>query len=353
MKKIFCIVLTIILVAGVFGGCKSTDSKSSDAAGTVTQGEKRDFRVVAYVTAESIEDLSTFDAGHMAEVTDVILFGVADFDEKGNVVLSDKFDKCNENIRTAIGDNDVNLYINLLGPRCQDDSLSWKKQMSEQAKLHNNAFQSGKLQGNIKKLLEEKHFKGVFFDYEFTIKRSAWRVFNDFIVSLDDELGDAFSIGVSAVSWDLGMSKEARAATEFIELMSYDLWDDDGNHASMEIAKKDIAKCLKKGYEPEKIDLGVPFYARPTTEEAYWYDYKSYCDVMDENGLYKDKETGLTFSFNTKSLIKEKTSYAYDEGLAGVMIWHYACDTEYGDDDSLFGAINEVKQARAEPNSLK
>lgn len=348
MKKLLSILLSICVIAGAFVGCShgSADTSATKKDG-ILPAETRDLRVVAYVTAGSIEDMDSFDTGHMAEVTDVILFGVASFDQKGNIVLADNFDQCYDNIRKAIGDNKIKLHVNILGPGCSDSSLEWEEQMADQAKRHTDAFCSGVLQGNIKQLLEDNGFDGVFFDYEFPMKRAPWRQFNNFLVSLDEELDDAYAIGVTAVGWDLKLSDAAIEAVDYIELMSYDLWDDDGNHATMDIAKDDIAKCKRAGYDLSKVDLGLPFYARPTTKDAYWYEYKSYSDQLDANGLYDDKETGLTFSFNTADVVRAKTSYAYDEGLAGVMMWHYSCDTAYGAEDSLFGAVDQVRQTIA------
>lgn len=184
---------------------------------------------------------------------------------------------------------------------------------------------------------------GVVFDYEFPLRKKDWRAFDEFILSLDEKLGDRFKIGMSMVGWNLKQSKEAMQATDFFEVMSYDLWDDDGNHATMDIAKDDIEKMVKKSYDKSKLDLGVPFYARPTTHEGYWYDYKSYYDKLDENGLYSDSETGLTFSFNTYSLIKEKTQWALENGVGGMMVWHYDCDLPADNQQSLFAAIDSAK----------
>ena len=157
-------------------------------------------------------------------------------------------------------------------------------------------------------------------------------------------LGDDYKIGMSMVGWNLKQSKEAMNATDFFEVMSYDLWDKEGNHATIDIAQDDIKQFEKKGYDKAKLDLGVPFYARPTTGDAYWYDYKSYCDALDENGLYNDSATGLVFSFNTYDVIKEKTTLALENLIGGMMVWHYSCHDQSYNEKSLFDAIDSVKQ---------
>lgn len=335
MKKITRIlsaVLCMIIAVSAFSGCnKEIES---------TQVDPADFRVTAYVVADGLDD--TFDPSNLDRVTDIILFGNATYSEDGTVTLSENFDSQLNLLKSYL--KGQNLYLNILGPGSKTDSDDWTEQMHDLADRNTAAFESGKLENEIKTVLDKYDFDGVFFDYEFPLRNKDWKAFDKFIIGLDYFLGDDYLIGMSMVGWNLKQSKEAMESTDMFEVMSYDLWDDDGNHATTQIAKDDIEKFVKKGYDKAKLDLGVPFYARPTTEEAYWYDYKSYYDKMSDNGLYEDAETGLTFSFNTYDVIKEKTLYALENGLGGMMIWHYSCDVPADNEKSLFGAIDSAKQ---------
>lgn len=335
MKKITRIlsaVLSMIIAVSAFSGC----SKEIES----TPVNPADFRVTAYVVADGLDD--TFDPSNLDRVTDIILFGNATYSEGGTVTLSENFDSQLNLLKSYL--KDQNLYLNILGPGSKTDSDDWNEQMHDLADRNTAAFESGKLENEIKTVLDKYNFDGVFFDYEFPLRNKDWKAFDKFIIGLDDFLGDDYLIGMSMVGWNLKQSKEAMESTDMFEVMSYDLWDDDGNHATTQIAVDDIEKFVKKGYDKAKLDLGVPFYARPTTEEAYWYDYKSYYDKMSDNGLYEDAETGLTFSFNTYDVIKEKTQYALENGLGGMMIWHYSCDVPADNEKSLFGAIDSAKQ---------
>ncbi|MFR5877090.1 MAG: glycosyl hydrolase family 18 protein [Eubacterium sp.] len=337
MKKLISVILCISLFTALFSACSATEA---------TPVKPEDFRITAYIIGDTVMSLTDGEAAHINEVTDVILFGKSNFDESGKVVLSEDFDEVYNKIKNIIGNNDSRLYINLLGPDSQSDSEDWYDQMADKAERHTAAFESGVLENNIKSILDKYNFDGVFFDYEYPIKNKYWKPYNEFIVSLDNVLGDKYKIGMALASWDLGQNKAAREATDLVEVMAYDEWDDNGNHATVDIAKDDIKKFVKAGYDKARLDLGVPFYARPTSQEAYWYSYKDYNTAIDENGLYKDAETGLTFSFNTYDVIKEKTDYALNEGLGGMMIWHWACDTEYNSADSLFNAMNTAKSEK-------
>ncbi len=351
MKKftrILCVIFAILTAVPLMTSC----SKEIES----TPVNVNDFRITAYVVGDTCKDLESFESGHIETVTDVIFFGKADFNEQGEITLADDFELCLGNIKKVMADYpDKKLYLNILGPSSQSESDDWYEQMDDQGERHNNAFKSGKLEGNIKSVLEKYGFDGIFFDYEFPIKKKYWKEYNRFIVSLDRVLGNDFEIGMSMVDWDLNkQSQEAMAATDRIEVMSYDNWDDDGNHATFELAKDNIEKFVKAGYDKAKLDLGVPFYARPTTGEAYWYEYKAYYDKFDENGLYKDdSQSKLTFSFNTYDVIKQKTDWAISEGLGGMMVWHWACDTESTNEKSLFAAMKESKTNAIEKSSAK
>ncbi len=336
MRKTFnflSVILCAVLVTLCFFGC------SHKAVSTPVNPQ--DFRVTAYIVSDRLDE--TFDASNLDKVTDIILFGNATYDENGKVNLSDSFEADVDFLSKLI--TNQRFYLNILGPGSQSQSDDWNEQMYDLADRNTAAFESGILEAEIKDVLAEYNFDGVVFDYEFPLRKKDWKSFDKFIISLDSVLGDDYKIGMSMVGWNLKQSKEAMDATDFFEIMSYDLWDKDGNHATVDIAKDDIKQFEKKGYDKSKLDLGVPFYARPTTKDGYWYDYKYYCDNLDENGLYNDSETGLTFSFNTSDVIKEKTEIALESGIGGMMVWHYSCDTPADNEKSLFGAIDSAKQS--------
>lgn len=335
MKKFFSIILAII---SVFSVCAGLSACSKEVESTPVSPE--DFRITAYIVSDNIDD--SFDPSNIDRLTDIILIGNADYDEEGNVILADKFEDDLAVLRKYI--TNQNLYLNILGPSTQSDSDDWNEQMYDLADRNTRAFESGKLENSIKSVLDKYNFDGVVFDYEFPLRNKDWKAFDKFIINLDETLGDEYKIGMSMVSWNLKQSKEAMDATDFFEVMSYDLWDDDGYHATLDIAKDDIDAFVKAGYDKADLDLGVPFYARPTTEEAYWYDYKKYYDKLSDDGLYYDDETKLTFSFNTYDVIEEKTRYAIDNGVGGMMVWHYSCDLPADNDKSLFKAMYSVKQ---------
>lgn len=303
----------------------------------------KDFRLVAYVVGGGFENEKNIDNTHFEDLTDVILFGVASFDSEGNVNLQSNFEKVLSNLRKAMKKSSANLYLNLLGPGYKTSSTVWEEQMDDQGNYHDMAFRSGKLQGNIKAVLEKYNFDGVMFDYEYPHTKAHWKVFDEFLISLDKVLGDEYKIGCAVSAWNTSQSKKAIKVLNLVEVMAYDIWDSDGTHASLLGAQKCINRMLLCGYKKEQMDMGIPFYARPTNQGAYWYGYNGYYTQIDEKGFCLDSDTGLTFSFNTYDMVYEKTQWAISVGLGGAMVWHYACDVPKGNSASLFNAMANAK----------
>lgn len=327
MKKIISVLLVISLLF-VLGSCANVKNTPVDV---------NNFRVTTYLIAGEDNDLSDMDTDALAAVTDVILFGCAKFDENGKISLVSNMDKIVENAKKHC--EGKRLYLNILGPDTQGEFDDWYDQMADKAQRHTNAFESGNLTNEILTVLNKYDFGGVFFDYEFPIKNKFWKSFNKYLVKLDTALGDK-KLGMALTDWDCKLSKKAKQSVDLYELMTYDLWDENGNHATYDMMIESANKFIKKGFDKSKVDIGLPFYARPTDKSEYWYDYKGYAELIDENGLYFDKDLGKTFSFNTYDSIHSKTDYVIENGFGGVMIWHYSCDLNFENPKSLFKAID-------------
>lgn len=298
-----------------------------------------DFKVTTYIRGDYVQNPDSIYPEDFDIVTHVILFECASFDSNGNVIVEEKkMETALTNIRNAVGDRDVHISLNLLGPRGQTDSSVWEDQMEAQSDEHNKAFTSGVLEDNIIAVLEKYDFDGVHFDYEYPLSNKAWRHYNKFLVSLDKKLGD-YTLGVAASSWNLKFSSASIKAIDTFELMSYDFNDENGKHATYEDTIADLKKVGLHGIPLEKVNIGLAFYSRPTDLSGYWYGYNGCYEGIDENGWYHCPSTGKDFWFNTPDVINAKTDYAIDNGYGGVMIWHYSCDLPSSHEDSLLKAV--------------
>ena len=335
IKRFSLLFLSFVLVITSFVGC-SNDVKDEEIKPV------EDFKVVAYIRGDYVQEEESLYAEDFDIITDVILFECASFNSEGKVIIEkEKLDTALENIRKAIGERDVSITLNLLGPRGTTDSDVWEEQMEVQSDEHNKAFKSGALEENIVDILKEYDFDGVHFDYEYPLSKKAWRDYNKFLVSLDEELGD-YTLGVSGVEWNIGYSKKAEKAIDSLELMAYDYNDSEGKHATYEDIINRIENADFGGIDRAKINIGLPFYSRPTDMDAYWYGYNGYYKEIDEDGWYHCPETDKDFWFNTPEVIEKKTDYAINNGYGGVMVWHYNCDLPSTEEGSLFRAIGEA-----------
>ena len=328
-KKVIALLTVLITVTTSFFGCSADRSN-----------EKVDnFKVTTYIRGDYVQSADSLYAQDFEIVTDVILFECASFDNEGNVVYEkDKLETALKNIRNAIGERDVNISLNLLGPGGHTDSSVWEEQMEAQSDEHNKAFKSGVLEDNIIAVLDEYDFDGVHFDYEYPLSRKAWRNYNKFLVSLDKKLGD-YTLGVACSDWNINFTTAAIRAIDTFELMIYDSVDDKGKHATYESSVNLAEKVADEGIPSQKVNIGLPFYSRPTDMSAYWYAYNTCYEGIDENGWYHCTETDKDFWFNTPEVIEMKTEYAINNGYGGVMIWHYNCDLPSTHEDSLLRAI--------------
>ena len=305
-------------------------------------------RVTAYIIADSAAMMEAVDESHFSALTDIILIGsLARFDKDGVVRLCPDFGRIVDVARAKIGEEPVRLHLNVFGPGALAGE-TFEEQMYSQGEEHKKAFASGVLEENLRAVLEEYGLDGIFFDYEFPVAQEHKEAFGAFLVSLRKTLGDDYVLGAAESAWCAGLPKAAIRSLDMVEVMCYDLWDDDGTHSSLGLAQNVMKDMRKHGYKRSQLDMGIPFYARPTTQEAYWYDYAGYYDKMDENGFALDESTGLVASFNTPAVVEAKTDWVIRKGYGGVMVWHYRCDLPADNEASLFNAVLRARENAAD-----
>lgn len=321
-----------------------------------------DFRIMSYANADSIYTEDSAKPEFFEIITDITLFGAAVFDENGEISFTDyEIDGINihgdevlkkniENIRLAAGYNAVKIFINILGPY-NDDS-----KVKEQ--IHTDVFnnKSQTLITQIKDLLSEFSVDGIYFDYEYPYTKKGWKAYSNFLVELDTALGEKYKIGIAQGPWGGSLTKKAKNAVDYIEIMAYDMFDDDGYHSTFAsnggVLSFDFAE--KVGYDIKKCDLGVPFYARPVNKDALWLPYASAYEKLgkfsniDSSAIDVGDKKAYNVSryFNSYQMIMDKTAFSYDCGAGGMMIWHYSCDVGTDTGLSLFAAMEEAIRSR-------
>ena len=302
------------------------------------------FKVTTYIRGDAV----MYWNGELYEedfdiVTDVILFECATFNSNGEVEYDEeKMETVLSRVRNAIGNRDVHLTLNFIGPWGETDSEVYEDRMEAQSDEHNKAFESGVLEDNIIAVLDKYNFDGVHFDYEYPLSLKAWHYYNKFLVSLDKKLGDDYTLGVAGNAWNIKFTNAALEAIDTFELMTYDYLDEQGRHATYEDTLEQIQQLGLRGMPVHKVNVGIPFYSRPTDLSPYWYGYNGCYEKMTEDGWYHCDDIDKDFWFNTPEVVAQKTDYCIRNGFGGVMIWHYNCDLPSSQEGSLLKAIGET-----------
>lgn len=314
----------------------------------IKSGKAQNLRVNSYLIVNEISDKTDFSM--LDAISDIILFGTAKYDKKGNIIFVDgdgnetdeKFysDKINI-LKNAVKGKNINLICDIAMPY-GDDNADIISMLSDE-----NVDNTVK---NIKAFVEKYGFDGFDMDYEFPNSKNEWKQFNNFLRKIDKALPDKI-ISLAVAPWDLQFDDDVIKIIDRAEVMLYDMFTAHGYHSTFPVTVNGINKMLKGGFDAKQLDLGVPFYSRPTNKLAYWGNYNQYEGKLDKytNLLYFNDfdHDGNPMTapqyINSYQMISDKTAFAIDAGLGGIMIWHMTCDLPYNNDLSLFKAINDTK----------
>lgn len=315
-------------------------AKVNDVTVSYKTSYNKDFRVTAYVCTDKIQNRSDIDEKYFDIITDVIMISGIWFNEKGEVTVDENMVETGlKNLRDAIGDRDINVYTTFLGPSADSGITDWEEQMNSLSEKYTKAFLNPKFIININKTVKKYGFDGIFFDYEYPIQQKYWNDFGAFLKRLD--WSTTKKIGIAVSDWNLLIGGFGISSCDMLEFMQYDRFDANGNHGSFSLAPATVDKAREFFIDTKKVDLGVPFYARPADRGGIWLEYKDYADEL---GMSRDDlvaECGKVY-FNSYQTVYDKTAYALSYGLGGMMIWHFTSDVPDSENPlSLFGAMGD------------
>lgn len=205
---------------------------------------------------------------------------------------------------------------------------------------------------NIISFANEFGFDGVDFDYEFPITSEDYSIFSEFLVALKDKMKtDMHNKEESTISCAFGtMGAEYPAETvqaiDMVNMMTYDIFDQDGEHSSFWSCAVQGAEYLESvGFSKEQINIGIPFYGTQTDALMEQYIYKDlentdyYSNYYSVQTYLKDGSQTEVY-FNGPAIVRDKTAYALIAGYGGIMVWHGACDTDFDSPNSLWRAVD-------------
>lgn len=318
----------------------SPKAKIKDVRVSLKTSNDKDFRVTAYFRSDYIQRRSDIDEKFFDIITDAILISGVTYDENGNITIDEPiFETAHKNLRDAIGKRKVNVHLTFLGPGPDSGISDWKAQMKSLSEKNSKAFLNPKLITGINEVIEKYGFDGIFFDYEYPIKRKYWADFEAFLKKLS--LSTDKKIGLAVSCWNILIGKSGIDTCDMFEFMQYDRFDKNGNHAPFSLAPETVERARAFSVDRKKVDFGVPFYARPTDAAGVWLEYRDYAEKLGFSRDDTEAQCGKVY-FNSCQTIYDKTAYALAYDLGGMMVWHFNSDIPDAENPlSLFKAIGD------------
>ena len=336
------------------------DIEAYNINGTAKQG----FDVMSYLLVDRAYTLTEESASLMGYTTEFNLFGSVYLDKDGHLHFQDYLidgksvegkevlRKAAENVRKY--NPTAKITYTILGNLdIMGDGLDTQDRHSKA--MGDNA---DTLVKECLDVMKEYGFEGISFDYEYPHTYKAHNIYGKFLEKLKKAMPDDKKLSAAFSLWNLTVigcfPLKKLDYVDSIELMTYDGFDERGNHASFyEMCADAIYQLKSKGVDMSKVHLGLPFYSRPADCAAYWgvYAHASKNLGVWGNSIIEEinvdgKVYQQTCYYNGRQMIYDKTCYALDVGLGGVMIWHFSCDTT-DSELSLYGAIGEAIATRS------
>lgn len=328
----------------------------------LVSGSAEDFEIMAYISVDEAAELSGEKAEVAKKVTDFNLFNVVYFNKDGDLVFNElEKDGGKVSAQTLLKDAvsvikslnpSATVVVMVLGNKDFGDGMTVQDR-------HNSAMgtNSDKLKTNLLAFVEEYGLDGVSFDYEYPEKLKDYTVYKKFVKELKTSLPEGKMLTAALSIWNIGVGKLTKKDLEYfdsIEIMSYDMFDERGNHAAFYTSAYDVVdRLIGKGLDLKKINLGVPYYSRPVNADPFWGNYYDVADKLSpfENSYteaYTDingvSHPELRNYYNGRQMIYDKTAFAMDAGLGGIMIWHFRTDSF----DPELSLTNTIAKAIAE-----
>lgn len=232
-------------------------------------------------------------------------------------------------------------------------SLTFGSSTGNQVFLSAISINKNVFMNNLTDFCKEIGFDGIDIDYEFPFTKNDYALYDSFLISLKKHMIENLSadaiLSCAFGTRDINYSKEAREAIDIVNCMTYDIFDQDGQHSSFWGGCVQGGIYLESvGFKKEQINIGIPFYGTQVEGLMEQYIYKN-IPVLD---YYKNTYTLIDYTgrptevyFNSPSMVRDKTAYALLAGYGGMMTWHSSCDVDVNDENSLWRAVNDaVKQ---------
>ncbi len=314
------------------------------------------FRVTAYMSVGHIYNAIEQEGGLTPElrdeifqteyfdtVTDVFFIFDIRWDENGVISYDrgkDLFAETLREFKAMIGDRDVNIFVTLLNPHDNGKVMSAITDNRET------------LLTNMIDFVNEHGLDGIDLDWEFPFTQEEFDAYNSFLRELKHRLvtevkPDA-QLSLALATWALMYEQETIDIIDQVQVMGYDILDQDGEHASFYGGMvQPLQYILSQGFTKEQINLGFPFYGTYKEGRMEQYIYNQMDPSLWDywNNWYPVEGVGDVY-YNSPAMLKDKTAYAMYTDVGGVMIFSLYCDVPYSNPLSLTRSLTEIIDSR-------
>lgn len=328
-----------------------------------------DFRVVAYyrfdgdtpseVLERSEQEIRVF-AKYFEVITHVIIFGCTAWDTDGDILydvgnglsaeneadFSAELSAFREILDYRENKTDVKITVTVHNPTDYDSATA--------DSLENYG---DKIVSNIFSMVRKYSLDGIDIDWEYPANNKEWKTYDDFINSMIDRLETektrdlTFSSALS--HWGIKLDDDTIKRIDYLNYMGYDAFDDDGYQAAFKSTCIDgLAYLNGLGFDMSQVNLGIPYYGRTYEGDWFWANWRDYETNWFDN-IVPDIEYEIDgvkkvndCYFNSPQMCYDKTAYAINTGIGGVMAFRLACDKLPDDPDCLTMAIGKAIKDR-------
>lgn len=292
---------------------------------------------------EKIDKLAEFLAEYnFGNITNVQLFVRSSYDAEGNFYVTDSKGDKNEAFLDL-----VTAAMRKLNPNVRL-TIGIGSGSGNQTFLTAISANKDKFISNIIDFCKRHDLDGVDFDYEFPQTKSDFENFDKFLIEIKAEMVKKLKpnaiLACAFGTRDIKYTKEAIASIDYVNCMTYDIFDQDGYHSSFWGGCAQGGTYLESvGFKKEQIVLGIPFYGTQIDALMEQYLYRDLKNISFYRNVYEVTDyLGKPTSayFNSPSMVRDKTAFALLAGYAGVMTWHSTIDVKLSDEFSLWNQIN-------------
>ena len=295
--------------------------------------QEASFTLCAYLPVSSMTQgaaaVAEEYAGSIAALDYLVLNTGAYWDENGALSLSDEL---LDAIETLQGKTALWCTVNPQGALIREGTAGQSIDTPQERQA---------LAQEIAAFAEQYGLAGIDIDWEFPLD-DEWEDFSTFLITLKDTLSrnsEPVALSLALYPEEIALSEEAIAALDRIHMMAYDQFDSKGFHSTMQAAEDAVAYFTALGASPQQLVLGIPAYGRPLDGSAQWVFYK---DIDPESISGENPDLVGDISFNSAATAAQKTQYALEQNLSGVMVYQLLCDRN--DQDALILACANMAE---------